>query len=62
MTKSMITRIPRSWAAVTKSRKSSTVPMSGRIIGVVGDVIAAVPQRRAKNGGTQRQSTPSHAR
>ena len=47
MTKSMITRMPRSCAASTSSTKSPMVPNVGVHVGVVGDVVAAVAQRRA---------------
>ena len=48
MTKSMITRMPRSCAASTNSTKSPRSPNSGSTVGVVADVVAAVAQRRGE--------------
>ena len=46
MTKSMITRMPRSCAASTNSTKSPRVPNSGSTSVKSADVVAAVAQRR----------------
>ena len=51
MTRSAITRMPRWWAASMKSRTSSIVAVVGLDREEVGDVVAAVAQRR----GVERQ-------
>ena len=48
MTKSMITRMPRAWAASRKVWKSSIVAELRQHAGVVADVVAAVAQRRGE--------------
>ena len=58
MTKSMITRMPRSWAASRKSREVVDGAELGQHVGVVGDVVAAVAQRGREE---RRQPEAVHA-
>ena len=46
ITRSAMTRMPRSWAASRSRRRSVDRPVVGMDGGEVGDVVAAVPERR----------------